>query len=50
MARAGTPWARERALSAIAEKLSAKATRVTIEDWTLRSLGFDEMGCWRSRI
>jgi alkylhydroperoxidase family enzyme len=45
MARAGTPWARERALSAIAEKLSAKATRVTIEDWTLRSLGFDEMGC-----
>jgi alkylhydroperoxidase family enzyme len=31
---------------AIAEKLSATAPRVTVEDWdALRSLGFDEMGC-----
>jgi hypothetical protein len=37
---------RERALCAIAEKLSATAPRVTVEDWdALRSLGFDEMGC-----
>ena len=37
---------RERALCAIAEKLSATASRVALEDWeALRSLGFDEMGC-----
>jgi hypothetical protein len=34
MARAAAPWgARERALCAIAEKLSATAPRVTVEDW-----------------
>ena len=37
---------RERALCAIAEKLSATAPRVTVEDWeALRSSGFDGMGC-----
>jgi uncharacterized peroxidase-related enzyme len=37
---------RDRALCAIAEKLSANAPRVTVTDWeVLRALGFDEMGC-----
>jgi alkylhydroperoxidase family enzyme len=37
---------RDRALCAIAEKLSANAPRVTVTDWeVLRALGLDEMGC-----
>ena len=37
---------RDRALCAIAEKLSANAPRVTVGDWeVLRAVGFDEMGC-----
>ena len=38
--------ARDRALCAIAEKLSATPTRVTEEDWQpLRDLGFDDEAC-----
>ena len=37
--------ARDRALCAVAEKLSATATRMTPEDWhPLRDLGFDDRG------
>lgn len=37
---------RERALGAIAEKLSATPTRVTEADWQpLRDLGFDDRAC-----
>jgi alkylhydroperoxidase family enzyme len=48
MARAAAPWAARAGAvrCAIAEKLSATAPHVTVEDWdALRSLGFDEMGC-----
>ena len=38
--------ARDRALCAIAEKLSATPTRMTEEDWQpLRDLGFDDEAC-----
>ena len=38
--------ARDRALCAIAEKLSATPTRMTEEDWQpLRDLGFDDQAC-----
>ncbi|HZO81316.1 MAG TPA: hypothetical protein VFB33_06435 [Candidatus Binataceae bacterium] len=38
--------ARERALCAVAEKLSAEAVRMTEEDWKpLRELGFDDRAC-----
>ena len=38
--------ARERALCAVAEKLSATPTRMTEEDWQpLRDLGFDDEAC-----
>ncbi len=38
--------ARDRALCAVAEKLSATPTRMTAEDWQpLRDLGFDEGAC-----
>lgn len=37
---------RERALCAVAEKLSATPTRMTEEDWRpLRALGFDDQAC-----
>ena len=37
---------RERALCAVAEKLSATPTRMAPEDWQpLRGLGFDDKGC-----
>jgi len=37
---------RDRALCAIAEKLSANASRVTVRDWeVLRAVGFEEIGC-----
>jgi uncharacterized peroxidase-related enzyme len=37
---------RERALCAVAEKLSAEPTRMTEADWApLRGLGFDDAGC-----
>ncbi len=38
--------ARDRALCAVAEKLSATPTRMTEEDWQpLRDLGFDDEAC-----
>jgi uncharacterized peroxidase-related enzyme len=38
--------AREQALCAVAEKLSATPTRMTEQDWRpLRSLGFDDTAC-----
>jgi uncharacterized peroxidase-related enzyme len=37
---------RDRALCAVAEKLSARPTRMTEEDWQpLRDLGFDDEAC-----
>ena len=37
---------RERALCAVADKLSAEPTRMTPEDWQpLRDLGFDDEAC-----
>jgi uncharacterized peroxidase-related enzyme len=37
---------RERALCAVAEKLSATPTRMTEDDWRpLRDLGFDDRAC-----
>ncbi len=37
---------RDRALCAVAEKLSATPTRMTEEDWQpLRNLGFDDRAC-----
>lgn len=37
---------RERALLTVAEKVSARPTRMTESDWApLRALGFDDRGC-----
>ena len=37
---------RERALCAVADKMSAEPTRMTAEDWQpLRDLGFDDAAC-----
>ncbi len=37
---------RERALCAVAEKLSATPTRMVAKDWQpLRDIGFDDQGC-----